>query len=347
MSANWLGIDVGGANIKMADSSGFAISRPFALWLTPDQLSAQLALMMAEAPTFDGVAVTMTGELADCYATREEGVCRILEQISSILPANMVRVYGVDTPWMTVAQAARNPWNVAASNWHALARYTAKLVEKDRAILIDVGSTTVDIIPIRDGEIATEAKCDSQRLRAKQLVYTGIERTPLCAVASTLPLHGESCPVMAEFFATMGDVYLWLGLLPESPQDCDTADKQPKTRSAAAFRLARMVGEDGSTLAEQDIDAIAFSAAQAQADLVAMALMQQRTLLGLKDECQLITSGHGEFLIDAALRRLQWKPERLPLAQRIGPDVARCAPAFALARLAAEPSMIDESKSSV
>ncbi len=32
---------------------------------------AQLALMMAEAPTFDGVAVTMTGELADCYATRE------------------------------------------------------------------------------------------------------------------------------------------------------------------------------------------------------------------------------------------------------------------------------------
>ncbi len=75
--------------------------------------------------------------------------------------------------------------------------------------------------PIRDGEIATEAKCDSQRLRAKQLVYTGIERTPLCAVASTLPLHGESCPVMAELFATMGDVYIWLGQLPESPQDCE------------------------------------------------------------------------------------------------------------------------------
>ena len=346
MSGNWLGIDVGGANLKMADSSGFAISRPFALWQFPNQLSTQLAQMLATAPPFDGVAVTMTGELADCYATREEGVCRILDQISSLLPANMIRVYGVDTPWLSVAQAARNPWSVAASNWHALATYAARLTDSERAILVDVGSTTVDIIPILRGKIATDAKCDSHRLRAKQLVYTGIERTPLCAVTSTLPLHGEPCPVMAEWFATMADVYLWLGLLEESAEDMDTADKQPKTRAAASFRLARMVGEDGSTLAEQDIDAIAASAAQAQADLVAMALMQQRTFLGLKDECQLITSGHGEFLIDAALRRLQWRPNRLALSKEIGPDVARCAPAFAIARLAAEIDNEDEAPTS-
>ncbi len=108
-----------------------------------------------------------------------------------------------------------------------------------------------------------------------------------------------------------------------------------------------MVGEDGSTLAEQDIDAIASSAAQAQADLGRHGSHATANALGLKDECQLITSGHGEVFDRCRSTSIAMETERLSLAQRIGPDVARCAPAFALARLAAEPSMIDESKSSV
>ena len=76
-----LGLDIGGANLKLATSTGIARIVPFALWKEPDKLSEKLAMMLAEFPDAEAIAVTMTGESCDCYETKREGVLEILKAV--------------------------------------------------------------------------------------------------------------------------------------------------------------------------------------------------------------------------------------------------------------------------
>src|SRR4029450_11499249 len=83
MPATVVGLDVGGANLKLATAAGLAVCRPFALWKQPDRLAAELRALLADAPPFDRVAVTMTGELCDCFETKRQGVAAILDAVES------------------------------------------------------------------------------------------------------------------------------------------------------------------------------------------------------------------------------------------------------------------------
>ncbi len=51
-----------------------------------------------------------------------------------------------------------------------------------------------------------------------ELVYSGVRRTPLCAVAPAVPFRGGWCPLAAELFATTLDVRLLCGAIPSSPR---------------------------------------------------------------------------------------------------------------------------------
>lgn len=360
----WIGLDIGGANIKVAHTSGWAQSLAFPLWKQPHALGAAIATLLEAAPSFCGIALTMTGELADCFPTRAIGVASILEQTTSILPASMVKVYGVRGNWYTVTQAARDPWMVAASNWHALASFVGASAQATCSLVIDIGSTTTDLIPLRDGKVAIDACTDSQRLQCGALVYTGIERSNVSAISQRLPLYGAWCPVINEWFASARDVHVWLGDLAEEPGNFETADGRPATRDAARYRLARLVGEDGSTLADADIDALALQARQDQAGLIAKGMQQvvkheadlfassvkkpkrssanpteQRSADIVASSSsvqpdQIIVCGHGGFLIEDALRILGWKTTPIDWTQSFGSEVSRCGPSFAVAKLA-------------
>src|SRR5947209_944518 len=74
-----LGLDIGGANLKAAHTSGVARTIPFALWKHPEGLAAELARLRAGMPPHDFLAITMTGELCDCFPTRRAGVAAILQ----------------------------------------------------------------------------------------------------------------------------------------------------------------------------------------------------------------------------------------------------------------------------
>jgi (4-(4-[2-(gamma-L-glutamylamino)ethyl]phenoxymethyl)furan-2-yl)methanamine synthase len=349
----WVGIDIGGANLKAAHTSGWSRSVAFPMWQQWKSLAVSIAELLSDCPPIQGVAITMTGELADCFATRAQGVAVILEQVTSIVPAAMVRVYGVDGSWRTASQAAREPWSVAASNWHGLATYASRWTGQRKCLLMDVGSTTTDIIPMEDGMIALDASTDSQRLQTGSLVYTGVERSNVAGIVRQVTLFGVPCPVMNELFATTRDVYLWLRELVDAPEDCETADHQPATRAAARYRLARVVGEDGSTLADFDIDCIANEIFHEQTQMIALAIERvlRHPVEGKKTgrkksvsakpaprsipDC-VVLSGHGDFLIDAALASRGWEGERIRLCERLGPELSRCAPAYAISILASE-----------
>ncbi|MEX0885920.1 MAG: ATP-grasp domain-containing protein [Phycisphaeraceae bacterium] len=275
--ASPVALDIGGANIKFA-SAGGAGCEAFPLWQRPDELADRLRGVIGAADTagrggqpsaLAPVLVTMTGELCDCYATRAAGVAAILDAVVRAAGPRPVRVWSTAGRFVALAAARRMPLAVAAGNWHALATAVARrflpasrVAGPAPAWLIDVGSTTTDIIPLPPAPTtppatppatspATSASpciTDTDRLAAGQLVYLGVGRTPVMALASSLHFAGRSTRVMAERFATTADVMLLSddGAV-ERPGVTDTADGRPMTRRCAAARLLRMVGSDLDT----------------------------------------------------------------------------------------------------
>jgi (4-(4-[2-(gamma-L-glutamylamino)ethyl]phenoxymethyl)furan-2-yl)methanamine synthase len=340
MSVKYLALDVGGANVKVADGRGYASSYPFPLWKDPRGLTQMIRTAISEAPLCDHLAVTMTGELADCFASKAEGVKFILKSVEAGSDNRHTRVYRVDGKLVgklvSPQVAANDPLLVAAANWHALATFATRFVKQTTALLIDVGSTTCDVIPLIDGKLAAVGKNDTERLIAGELVYTGVERSPVCAVTRKATYRGQECPLAQELFATMRDVYLILERLPEDPATIDTADHRPATKSAARRRLARMVAADQETFNHRDALTLAAVVAAAQAKRLRIAVHKVVSNMSQAPQ-KIILSGHGEFLTQAALEGtpLNLLP-RVLLSHEIGPENSRCAPAYALAVLAIE-----------
>jgi probable H4MPT-linked C1 transfer pathway protein len=201
--------------------------------------------------------------------------------------------------------------------------------------LIDVGSTTTDLIPLTDGVPVPIGLTDPDRLAAGELVYTGARRTPVCAIVSHVPYRGQELPVAAELFATTQDAYLMLGEIPEDPDDHGTADTRPATRGAALERLARVVCADRELFSHQDALAMAehVRAAQDAQLLRALEAVVARTSGRLS---RIVIAGEGEFLSRRLADRAPGKPPIVTLADELSPEVSRCACAYALAVLADE-----------
>ncbi len=328
-----LGLDIGGANLKAATPDGRAVTVPFALWKQPERLPAALADLVKQFPDAAGFAVTMTGELCDCFETKRAGVDHILKAVEFASRSNPIRVWGTDGRFRGPNDARREYLTVAAANWHALATFAGSYVPHGWAILIDIGSTTTDIVLIRNGVPRPGGRTDTARMKSGELVYTGVRRTPVCALM-------PPGTVAVELFATTLDAYLVLGHIPPDPADTDTADGRPATVECAHARLSRMLGGDPELTSTEDTGRLASDAVFAQSALVKEAVARQEDRLPREmslDECVVVTSGSGEFLV-----RLPFEPHSfkdiISLADRLGPEVAACAPAYAVAVLATERS---------
>jgi probable H4MPT-linked C1 transfer pathway protein len=331
----WLALDVGGANLKVADGADYAQSYAFPLWREPGSLAQQIRTAIFEAPPSDHLVVTMTGELADCFESKAAGVRFILQAVQTGSDNRHTRVYLVDGRMVTPQVAVTMPQLAAASNWHALARFAGRLAPQGAALLVDVGSTTCDVIPLVDGQPVASGRTDTERLLAGELVYTGVERSPVCAVAQSIPYRGQSCPVVHERFAAMQDVYVLLDKLAEDLSHTSTCDGRPLSKAAARLRLARMIAADGEEFNHRDAVAAAQSVAQTQAALLTTAIAKVRARLPASPGT-IILSGHGEFLALAALADSASSASVVSLTDRLGLDLSRSATAHALAVLARE-----------
>jgi (4-(4-[2-(gamma-L-glutamylamino)ethyl]phenoxymethyl)furan-2-yl)methanamine synthase len=330
-----LSLDIGGANLKAADGLGFAAWRSFPLWQRPEGLADALADLLAKAPATDRLAVTMTGELADCFETKAEGVGRILAAVEQLAAGRSIFVYLTDGSLVSPDEARRRPLEAAASNWHALARFAGRQAPAGAALLADIGSTTCDFIPIVDGQPATTGKTDRERLASGELVYTGVVRSPVCAVVAALPWRRMQVPVAQELFATTYDAYLILGDLPEAPGDRQTADGRAATRQAARDRLARSICADRESFSDDDAHAAA--AAIARTQLSKLAIAAQGVVRRMpQPPATFITAGQGEFVARRLIEKLGMNAISISLAESLGPDLSRVAPAHALAVLARE-----------
>lgn len=334
-----VGVDIGGANLKLADTAANALAAPFPLWTDFARLAERLRELLEslERSTnnhYRRLAVTMTGEMADCFESRREGVSHILAEVSKAFPNMECCVYAVGGKWLTPQQARQSAWDVAASNWHALAAWvlTEPFCDPGQLdLVLDIGSTTVDAIPVRHARVATAAKSDRQRLELGQLIYTGMQRTPVSAIVRALTVDGSHVPVVAERFATSDDVYLLLEWTNEDTTDLDTADGRPRTKAAAHGRMARMIGEDIDSLNYQQARAMAEQIADTQASQIVEAV--SRNLPIDKSTVTLAISGHGSRLAQQILQLLPCNCRAVWLDEQLPSTAIRCAPALAVARL--------------
>jgi len=330
-----LALDIGGANLKAADGRGYAACRPFELWKQPDGLRQALVELIAGAPPSEEIVATMTGELADCFATKSDGVRAIVAACQSAAAGRRIGFYRTDGTFAPPEVACHQPMLAAAANWHALATFAGRFVEQGCGLLLDIGSTTADIVPLQEGRPAAGGVNDPERLAAGELVYTGVRRSPVCAVVSTLPWRGRPCPVAQELFATTWDTYLLLKELPPEPNRRDTADCRPATIEAAHDRLARMICADRELFDRADAHAAAETIQKAQ--LAKLGVAARNVISRMPESPRaVVLCGEGEFLAHKLIDRLRLNVRRISLSEELGRHVSRAATAHALAVIARE-----------
>jgi len=327
-----LGWDIGGVNTKVArvaDAQLLAArAAPYALQRDPAALAPLLAHLAHDlgAGPADAHAVTMTAELSQLFRTKREGVGFVLDAVAAAFPDARVRVWSVDARWRTPAEARREPLAVAAANWAATAHVVGRLCTD--CLLVDVGSTTTDIIPIQGGAPMARGRTDIERLQTGELVYSGALRTPVEAIAPTVPVRGRPTGVSAEGFALAGDVHVWRGELAPADYSVATPDGRPTTKEFAGERLARVVCADREMLDETDIGVIADALWDAQVTRIGQGL--ERVRARQPALARVVVTGLGEFLGAAAARRIGLHVTHL--SDALGP-AARHAPAAAVALL--------------
>jgi probable H4MPT-linked C1 transfer pathway protein len=328
-----LGWDIGGVNTKVARVAGGRVlavhSRPFELQRDPGALVQVLRQLAAEtgAQENDVHAVTMTAELSQMFRVKRDGVRFVLDAVEAAFPGANIRVYAVDGRFVSIAEAADAPLLVAAANWAATARIVAQSVPD--SLLIDIGTTSTDIIPIVDGEVAALGWTDPDRLASGELVYSGSVRTPVEALAASVPFRGGEIGLSAEGFALSGDVHVWRHDLPSADYSAPTPDGRPATRQFAGERLARAICADREMLDESDVTAIADALAAAQIARIAAAIETVRARhRSLRDA---VVTGLGAFIAERAAR--QAGMDVVSLASALGDCAARFAPAASVALL--------------
>lgn len=300
-----IGWDIGGVNTKAARVSGdvtlAACNEPFEIQREPTTIAARLreiASRLGGEPA-DAHAVTMTAELSQFFRTKRDGVAYVLDAVAGAFPGARTLAYSVDGRFLDLAEARDAPLLVAASNWVATAQLIATIVHN--AILVDVGTTTTDIIPIADGRVAALGRTDPERLLSGELLYLGAVRTAIEAIVHHVPLHDGQAGVSAESFALSGDVHVWRGDLTAQGYTAPTPDGRPANRDFAGERLARVICADRELLDDSDIDRIAAHVADAMIARVAASITRVRDRHPQLDTA--VIAGHGAFLARAAARR--------------------------------------------
>lgn len=318
-----LGVDIGGANTKAASSDGrFAEIVYLPLWKRCP-LEEHLADLSSRLKP-DAVGVVMTGELADCFESKMEGVMFIAAAVEETFDCP-VRFWGLSGFHESVSK--ENAMDLAAANWSA----SVSLLLRDigECIFVDMGSTTTDIVPVVDRPLS--GCTDLKRLMRGELLYTGLLRTNLAALLPCVELSGGSAPLSSELFSITADAYLALGDIEPDEYSCETPDGGPKSREGALRRLARTVCSDLDELGEDGALSIAAQARSRQISVISNGISRVAERHKIR---RVVAAGIGEFVVEAACERAALECTRL--SEIYSKRISDVFPAFAVARLLSE-----------
>jgi probable H4MPT-linked C1 transfer pathway protein len=312
-----IGIDVGGANLKVVSDDGVCIH------YCPLWENAPVTTLLEQYATRPGeqAAVVMSGELADCFLNKMDGISFIVNAVRHTFPS--ARFYGTDGRFHDNAVS-----QLAAANWLASADYLRARFPD--AVLLDIGSTTADIIPLGCFE-NLQGLTDLLRLQKGYLVYTGMMRGNIATLLQSVVLDSVPTPLSSEYFATSADAHLVLGHITPEQYSCDTPDKKEKTTIAALRRLARVVCAD---LDETGTEGAFQIAAQFWEQQKSIVCSQVRRVVAESGARQILVAGIGAPLFAREL-------DGIDLSLDLGP-YADALPAFAVREIAVREKLCQE-----
>lgn len=346
MQFNIIGWDIGGAHVKAAvvNEAGDIVGvfqQACPLWKGVEQLHQAAGAILSQLPVTQYLhAVTMTGELVDLFESRDDGVRQIIKAMKELLPEGKIRIFAGKKGMLDLQTVNDKHYEaIASANWLASASYAARKLES--GLFVDIGSTTTDILLLQGRQVQATGYTDYQRLISGELVYTGIVRTAVMAVAQTALDKGHEIGLMAEYFATMADVYRVTGELNELHDQTETADGGEKTVMASARRLSRMIGCDFNAGELPRWQQFARHIRSQQLQKIQRSCERQLSHLDLAQSGPFIGAGVGRFLVRQIALNLGYSYVdfsdlfQISTAQ-IGLSPADCAPAVAVACLAGE-----------
>jgi probable H4MPT-linked C1 transfer pathway protein len=337
-----IGWDIGGAHLKAAllrDGRIEAVEqRACTLWLGTEHLADGWRAMVAAFGAPERHAVTMTGELAEIFVSRKEGVAAICCMASELAGPAEARFYAGPRGFLPETEAALAWRDVASANWHASAAWVA--ARHPDALFLDIGSTTTDIIPIAGGRPVPRGYTDAERLESGELAYTGVVRTSLMTLGETAPFAGRMQRLMAENFATTADLYRLSGELAPEDDSYPASDGRSKSPEDCRARIARMFGRDldEANVAGWDLAARLFRERQ----MLRIGEAAGQVLSGgvVSENAPFIGAGAGRFLAPELARRFGRHAEdfaaTMPARDAARRKVGVCAPAVAVALLAGD-----------
>ena len=296
------GFDIGGANTDLAvldfeNGEIKDIEVDFAylpMWSNNDDLSQVLVELIENicpVSEIDAVGISMTAELVDAYDTKKDGVLDVVKKCEDTFSCPIAYV-GIDG-MLSRKEIEKNPLKAAAANWIATAQIATLI--SDNCIFIDSGSTTTDIIPIKNGNECAIGKSDFDRFATGELVYTGTLRTNLASFLDKVELNGKEYRVASELFAQTADVYTVLDLISEDDYVCDTFDGESKSKRDCSKRIARVVCADLEMLSQDDIVEMSKFIHQKQIEQIADGLKQVHEA---QDLDLIVTTGLGKDILD-------------------------------------------------
>ena len=342
------GWDIGGAHLKVCQIKNKkdknvirAIQIKCKLWKGLKHLSKAIKKVESNWSFNDNDRhfFTMTGEMVDYFPSRSDGVKNILEVLKGIF-GHEVECYSQENTLLKLS--SKNSWQtIASSNWHATANFVSTHIKE--GLLVDIGSTTTDLIPIKNGApISKKNTSDSRRLKNGELVYLGISRTSVSSIKPILKFKNCSYNVMRESFASTADVFRITNELATENDLYPTCDHKEKTKSASERRLARIIGMDidDATSKEWEIFANHIKALMIKELHTNIKKVIKR--LNLSQQAPLIITGSGAFLakqlsIENDFKYLMFHElvkKEFELNDLQIKEVNTCAPAVALAIIA-------------
>lgn len=296
------GFDIGGANTDLAvvDFENGEIKNievDFAylpMWSNSNDLSnvlVELIENICPLDEIDAVGISMTAELVDAYDTKKDGVLDVVKKCEDTFSCSIAYV-GIDG-MLSKEEIKKTPLKAAAANWIATAQIATLI--SDNCIFIDTGSTTTDIIPIKNGKECAIGKSDFERLATGELIYTGTLRTNLASFLDKVQLNGKEYNVASELFAQTADIYMVLDLITLDDYVCDTFDGESKSKENCMKRIARILCADLDSLSNEEVIDIAKFAHQKQVEQIADGLKRVHETQNLD---LIVTTGLGKDILD-------------------------------------------------
>jgi probable H4MPT-linked C1 transfer pathway protein len=320
-----LGLDIGGANTKSAllylknkkiDSS-YSYIEYFPFWEKtikeiPDMLRRILKKLFEKKDfsfeKIDNIAVTITAELSDAFQTKREGISLILDALEKIFDREKLRFITNTGHFINYDKAKSNYQLIAGANWASTASFLGKFTPN--CILIDAGSTTIDIIPILNSVAVPQGKDDISRLINHELIYTGGLRATIPSITHHVPYKGKNVRVSFEKFALISDVHRILNNITEAEYNNDTADNRSKSIENCYARLSRIICTDIETISKEELVLIANSIYQKQLDIISREIrtfmdnLKTRFKEFVENPQFVVTGLSANFLITKTLREL-------------------------------------------